>query len=614
MPFLSHELVTQRSQTLESGGKLRPVLFESSAAQRISAPQVNIGAGQVKFSPVDEPRIALDTSIQSLADMSKTWVNSALKYQDTVDSITAEEQLLKTEMAVKEVTNKYLQTTSGKAKDEFDSFKQNIASTIESTISGIPDDAVRAKVIPGLVKLKQQATIAGSDHKVKQTAVWQDEVVKAKEIAARQNLVNTSDDPQKFMAVVGQHLQVIGAQENKGKEAILAEQNAFYSNILSDAITTHIQRGAAAEDLGTSGSAAFELASKYIEIGASEQFKADGVMLAKQSAALGNAIAQANSQKRTREREEAARVKEQREQWAKDIGLKALATGNASMINSIPDLELRAKVTGWFNTAQEGPETSPGAKMALLNQLDSIGSTSELIDVGLALGVKPKVILEMHGKTESLRKEGREEVLADIKRFANSMVPGGDPITGKFEKAENEQQYNAIYMRLIDKVRDAQRNNVSSTIALQDAKAEIFKDPNFQTNFAQVKLTRPMLSSAKIDGVPNDGMFNLDTIQDLKGVVDLPNGQQVSRIDYSFQAASANILKKYNLAGLSREQFIETLARNPKLHLEFKTDAANLEMQRRYFLMKSTELEEAKQKAKDLKGKTSGSKDKNAGY
>jgi len=612
MPFLNHKLVTQALQSSQaSSDKLTPILFDSRSASAISAPRINVNAGAVDFTPVDPPKIVLDTRLESAAELSKVLVNSALKYQDTVDTLTAEERLLKTELAIRETTNGYLQTQTGKAVEQFDAFRSNIEQQVSSAIQEVPE-SVRAKMAPSLAKLRQSMIASGADHKVKQTSAWQEEILKAKEVSARQQLIDTSDKPEQFMAVVGQHLQVIGAQPNKSKEAILAEQDKFYSDILGDAITMHLSRGKAEIDMGASGSTHFDKAAQFIEIGASKEFKADGVMLAKASAALGSALAEANTARRTREREEAHRVKDAREQAAKDITMKALATGNGQLLNSISDPELRAKSLGWFNNIQSGVETSPQAMLSFLNRLDEIGSTTELINTGVKLGVHPAKIVEFSGKLESLRKEDKEDVLSDIKRFAHAMVPGGDAFD-KFERPQEQQQFNAIFMRLLDKT-SRRPDGVPISVALQDAKAEIFNDPNYHTNFGQVVLNREIVAAAQIDGIPNKGMLALDKVAGLSEEVKLPTGKSVSRIDYEYSLAAQAVLKKYQVFGLSKEDFLARLSQNNDLYTSFSVDMANLAMQRRYYLeLAATREDEAKAKAK--KTSTSKSTDKsNKGY
>lgn len=592
MPFLSHELITQRAQNVESG-KLKPILFDSSAAQRITAPQVNVNAGSVKFSPVDQPRISVDTTIQSLADMSKTWVDSALKYQDTVDTITAEEQLLKTELAIKEVTNKYLQTTSGAANKGYDAFRDNIATTIESTLSGIPDDSVKAKVIPGLAKLKNQAIISGSDHNTKQTAVWQDEIVKAKEVAARQNLVALSDDPTKFMPVVGQHLQVIGAQQNKSKEAILLEQNKFYSDILSDAISTHIMRGTAAEDKQSgSGKTSFDTAKAYINIGMTEAFKADGLMLAKQSAAIEQAISQANKQSIAEARYQKQLAKERIEEQHKAITMRALAERDPKLLNAITDPAERAKAIGWFDTITAGTKASPATMYSMLTQMDKLAvSPSSFLEAAAALNLNVDDAKFIYGKLDGMNKETQAQVLKEIKDFAHAMVPGSDPITNKYHKAEQEQQFNAIYMRLVGKVREAEVAKKASLPALYDAQAEIFADPNFKVNFQEVQLTRPLLSAAQVEGITDNGMFSLDTNKNLKEEITLGDGKtKMGLVDYTYNTALVNLNVKYNLQDMTRDQFIDYMTKNPQKALDYSRDVRNLEMQRRYFLNESAKV------------------------
>lgn len=97
MPIVDHKLASQRLQVQGGNRGLNPVLFDTSAAARIRAPQIDPNAANVQFTPVQPGRVGIKTPLEATAEgaskLMEVWGNAATQYADRQATVEASQAM-----------------------------------------------------------------------------------------------------------------------------------------------------------------------------------------------------------------------------------------------------------------------------------------------------------------------------------------------------------------------------------------------------------------------------------------------------------------------------------------------------------------------------------------
>ena len=93
MPTIDHRLASQRLQVQGGHRGLNPVLFDTSAAARVRAPQIDPNAANVQFTPVQPGQVGIKTPLEATAEgaskLMEVWGNAATQYADRQHELDA---------------------------------------------------------------------------------------------------------------------------------------------------------------------------------------------------------------------------------------------------------------------------------------------------------------------------------------------------------------------------------------------------------------------------------------------------------------------------------------------------------------------------------------------
>lgn len=93
MPTIDHKLASQRLQVQGGHRGLNPVLFDTSAAARVRAPQIDPNAANVQFTPVQPGQVGIKTPLEATAEgaskLMAVWSDAATKYADRQHELDA---------------------------------------------------------------------------------------------------------------------------------------------------------------------------------------------------------------------------------------------------------------------------------------------------------------------------------------------------------------------------------------------------------------------------------------------------------------------------------------------------------------------------------------------
>ena len=83
MPTIDHRLASQRLQVQGGNRSLNPVLFDTSAAARVRAPQIDPNAANVQFTPVQPGQVGIKTPLEATAEgaskLMEVWGSAAAR-------------------------------------------------------------------------------------------------------------------------------------------------------------------------------------------------------------------------------------------------------------------------------------------------------------------------------------------------------------------------------------------------------------------------------------------------------------------------------------------------------------------------------------------------------
>ena len=93
MSTIDHRLASQRLQVQGGNRGLNPVLFDTSAAARVRAPQIDPNAANVQFTPVQPGQVGIKTPLEATAEgaskLMEVWGNAATQYADRQHELDA---------------------------------------------------------------------------------------------------------------------------------------------------------------------------------------------------------------------------------------------------------------------------------------------------------------------------------------------------------------------------------------------------------------------------------------------------------------------------------------------------------------------------------------------
>ena len=93
MPTIDHKLASQRLQVQGGHRGLNPVLFDTSAAGHIRAPQIDPNAANVHYTPVQPGQVGIKTPLEATAEgaskLMEVWGNAATQYADRQHELDA---------------------------------------------------------------------------------------------------------------------------------------------------------------------------------------------------------------------------------------------------------------------------------------------------------------------------------------------------------------------------------------------------------------------------------------------------------------------------------------------------------------------------------------------
>lgn len=93
MPALDHKLASQRIRHQGGNRGLNSVLFDTSAAARVRAPQIDPNAANVQFTPVQPGQVGIKTPLEATAEgaskLMEVWGNAATQYADRQHELDA---------------------------------------------------------------------------------------------------------------------------------------------------------------------------------------------------------------------------------------------------------------------------------------------------------------------------------------------------------------------------------------------------------------------------------------------------------------------------------------------------------------------------------------------
>lgn len=567
MPSVDYKLITQRLADTRSSGRVNPVLISTNAAKQIRPAILNTNIAAQSFTPLPTPQIVVDTTADAISKVASTWVDAAWQYQEREAKAKADDSTLRTEVALKQMLSEYSMLNSRDAVDQYDSLLAKIDATVQGE-AGKLESRVKAKYLPDAFAMKKAAQNNAAQHKVKQFQQWQQELVAAKEVSARQALVEQANDSKAFMATIGSHMQAIEDMTGVSAEAKIVAQAEFFNNTLSDVISTNIANGRAMADTGGDPEAYFSKALEYIEIGLTSPFKGDGLMLAKQSAVLGQALSEVNGTRRQQAADERARIKAAQEQEYVDALNIAIQQEDRSILDNIFDPDDRDKAKQVFDREMAGAPSDPNALLGMYQQTNTfVENPKALFDVP---GVIAKDKIEFLKFVNPAIKAGRSDLLKEAKEFADLYVPPVDAIMGRWESQQHAQTHNKIYQLLMREVNRAIANNTSPDVALEQAKQTIFSDPRYQENWTYLKINREALG-AGVYGVNNPSLLKLADSRDY-----VPTTTDIQ------QALADDVQKvraKHGLELFTEAEELEYLMANPHLIKAYLEDMTDLTVQ-----------------------------------
>lgn len=205
MPTIDHKLASQRLQVQGGHRGLNPVLFDTSAAGHIRAPQIDPNAANVHYTPVQPGQVGIKTPLEATAEgaskLMEVWGNAATQYAEqqheldatlAVDKIQAVYDMYlngHTDTMGKYIPG-YLDTAENEARQGYSAFVQQLDQGTMEILQGLPEGA-RAKAAIRAGELRRQATNTAVMHRRKEEISLQK---RAYGLDAEQNTAQLAND------------------------------------------------------------------------------------------------------------------------------------------------------------------------------------------------------------------------------------------------------------------------------------------------------------------------------------------------------------------------------------------------------------------------------------
>ena len=578
MPGIDYKLVTQRLRPDAGGERLNPVLLARSDKSAFRPVYLNPNAAAETYTPLPQPSIVVDTTLDTLAKTATTWVNAAADFRERSTDAYAEDAILRTNMALADLQQKYNETS---AKDTVDTYDDVVAraNKVVQDVTAELDAQTKRKVLPRANALRKDFVMSAAQKKAAEFRAWQGQLTEAHRVATKQKQFEVSKDIPAFMGQVAEHISVIKNQQGLSKEQALVAADKYYNDALSGVIDQWIAQGMSELGADDAGSESFSRAAQYIEIGMSEAYTADGEMLANKSKSLVNAMMQAEN---WRLNQEAAKAKAQDaadKQYNNQVLDAALSTRNATLLNRIADPIERSKYRNAFDNLDAEIASSPVSKAQGYAALSFLSQDPMAALHWPGLNGDDKIAL--HKAAKSAQEAGATDLYSEASKWAKVIVP---PAAGflDIEKTEIAQTRAAVQQRLTSAITTAVELKQDPRAALEAAKQDILRDQSFDASWEYVAVSRELLG-AGVAGVPNGGLMPMVTAV-TTGILD--STQVQDQLDKAIMQAEIDVFKKYGYTNsLANAEALATwAAANPGVLSLVEADLTGLALQERYII------------------------------
>ena len=180
MPAIDHKLASQRIQYQGGNRGLNPVLFDTSAAARVQAPQINPNAANVQYTPVQPGQVGIKTPLEATAEgaskLMAVWSDAATKYADRqheLDATRALQQIQQNHQFALYGDEKrpgYLLSATDEARDKFGPTLEQVTKTDQEILQALPPGA-RAKAAIKYYDMREQLSQEMIKHRHKEEII-----------------------------------------------------------------------------------------------------------------------------------------------------------------------------------------------------------------------------------------------------------------------------------------------------------------------------------------------------------------------------------------------------------------------------------------------------------
>ena len=558
-------------------GGIKPVTLTAgqSAARSLSAPFVNPGIANIKFSPFTAPSIVVDTSLDSVAALANVWTQKAFEFQMKESQAKANQKLLDLEKQVMfalhgdDQTPGYLSKVGQEAVESYRPFDDSIRSMVaQATMNEEPH--VRARMLEKAKRLELTSLTQAAAHKSREMRTWQDQIVKEQYNGVKRDIFRYGNNPEEFQQALNSYEQMLAQQF--AAQPVLRDLHiqGFRNDIYKDMIDLQLDSGN------------FKMASEYMNRAITAE--ADPNIIAERANKMTKLIQAERDAELSRMREQMQMDKLYREQLNAQVLNEFVTTQDYSVFDKITNIEDRLTLQSLAEKWQEGIN-DPNAEAEMYAQRVHLANEPELVlKSEFFPGVGAKQRIAFHSSLVADRKQ----LVKDVKDLAVDwletivpMVPNG--LAGRIVESRFAPTYLRMQQQLFNAIEQAQIKGVDIHKAYYDARTQIMRSEEFSDEFKELKI--PEHSLTYITGL---GSYNIIKQKDF---ILEDDGARIHKLKQAYDTASLKLLEKYGFPPgtkitdpIVQQRFLS----DPNAMLELSKDSTYLEEQRRFILQQIT--------------------------
>lgn len=558
------KLASQSLNTSGMSGGLRPIqLSTRAAAGNVQAPFLNPGVANIRYTPHNIPEIVVDNTLTEVGKLSQVWADAAMKFQMRESQAKADQRLLNLEGELNKIyygdgdTVGYGLSEHQVAVEGYEVFDSTVKQTVANYIQD-SEPNVRARMVEKAIAMQTKFLNSGATHKAKQLKSWQEQLSQAEyESVVREIIVASEEDPAKFLETIA-YRELELQEEFQGNDALIAmKTQAFRDNIFDKTIDYHLKKGNT------------QLAEFYLD--RAYEAEADPTVLANAEDKIITVLTKEADDELESIKRQNDLIKEQNEAQ-KNRALKIFReTGNLAALDLIDDVQLRTAVKDAAQKEREG-YSDPEAEALMHLQRRELAKNPDIILMAPEFAnVSLTKKLAFHDKLTADNKSGVSGVKNLALEWAEALLPQKNELTGTFQQEEMAGLMQRMAEYIEGKADDAQASGKVVTIAIEEAKQDILKWPEFSLE-----------SYAAINEARVTRIHDLPGGQDLMYEYKYTDNLQTGDFSEAIGRVATRLKAKYGLT--PEENFrdatvLAKMATDPGMRMQYMRDLTAFEMQ-----------------------------------